>query len=70
MYENALFYSVKAFSDQRRKVKPTRKNVASRNPVKVLQSREDLFNDDEDEDEISKVCHRHHLTATFHTCMG
>ena len=33
-------FSVKAFADQRRKVKPARKHVASRNPVKVLKTRD------------------------------
>lgn len=50
-----LCFSVKAFADQRRKVKPNRKHIASRNPVKVLQSRDnvknDIFEGDSDDDD-------------------
>lgn len=48
---------MKAFSERRRTVKPNRKHAASRNPVKVLQTRDDVkdeFDDDvtdEDDDE-------------------
>ena len=50
------FSSVKAFADQRRKVKPARKHVASRNPVKVLKTRDGVtdgleYGDEEMEEE-------------------
>lgn len=48
--------SARGFADQRRKLKPNRKHAASRNPVKVLQTREDvkedLFVSDDDEDDL------------------
>jgi len=38
---------VKAFADQRRKVKPSRKHVRTSNPIKVLQERKDINEDDQ-----------------------
>lgn len=55
--------SVKAFADQRRKVKPNRRHIASRNPVKVLQSRDNVKNDifegysDDDDDDDDEDGH-------------
>jgi len=44
--------SVKAFAEQRRKVKPNRKHVASRNPMKILQTRDNVRDDLNDEDDV------------------
>ena len=47
---------MRAFADQRRKVKPSRKHVASQNPLKVLQTRDDIKDDfvdgSDDDDDI------------------
>ena len=51
LFNFLLFFSAKAFSDQRRKVKPTRRHVASRNPVKVLQTHENVKAESDDEDD-------------------
>lgn len=39
--------SIKAFADQRRKLKPNRKHVRRSNPIKVLQERNDVFEDNQ-----------------------
>ena len=39
---------MRAFADQRRKLKPNRKHETSRNPLKVLQTRDDVKDDFED----------------------
>ena len=44
---------MKAFSDHRRKLKPNRRHVASSNPVKVLQKRENIVAAEYDADNVN-----------------